>query len=270
MAHDLLVSDVDPERVSRLRDVSAGLGKAYYARLQSDERVDHRLTAIIAATYFRRSAAHSLLLAETGAASEMFLMASQAYEKHYPSYSVVMSVLARQGAVSFPRILHMTSSGQMIYPMLLALHLHERYLEHLIGLRHHVDSFRGERLGVLAIPVETFIEVFDVLRKGIESKELDRGRLNTALLPFVESYASAFVRAKRDTYHWSRLATPFHPIEPDIVGSLLLIKHILTRLEVPIEKVIARLPVAREPLSVLQHVLSLYDQNRQTSEEDQR
>jgi hypothetical protein len=267
MAHDLFVAGLEPQRVSRLRDISTELGKAYFGQLRSEaQEIDDHTTAVIAATCFRRSAAHSLLLGDTGMASEMFFMAAQAYDKYFPSYSVVMSVLAARGAVQLPRILHVTSSGQMIYPMILALQFPEKYMDRLRELRRIVDAFRGARLGVLALPIEKFIDVFDALSDGIESAEVEKEGLTTVLMPFIESYASAFIRAKRDTFHWARLVTPFHPLEPDVVGVLLLVQQALNRIDVLIENLIARLPIPREPLGVLLHVLSLYSRNHRSND----
>ena len=89
------------------------------------------------------------------------------------------------------------------------------------------------------------------------TKELDMDfrNLHTALLPFVQAYSSALERAKRDRFHWERLAMVFHPIEPDVVGLLAMIRSALRRIPVSHIDFLDGLPISHDALTVLHYCI---------------
>ncbi len=252
------LAELDSERVMRLGNVYSEIGHTYFTHAKKEETIQNRISlAFIAATYFRRSAAHSLLLSDLTGSQESFEIAGHAYRLAESPYCSVMFSLS---GISFDEFIFLNqkfNSAQMIYPMIEALQLGSQYQEQLIPWRSHIDEFRGKRLGILSIPVDNFIDLFDSLQGAIKSKKIVEKQLMTVLLPFVNAYGSAFIRAKRDTYHWKLLAIPFHPVEPDIIGLLTMVSKILSPFQYPIDKILIPMPIPNEPLSVLRQVLSI-------------
>jgi len=263
--------ELEPERVLRLRDVAADIGRAYRASLDtSDKQQDKRRVYAFAGTYFRRAAANSLLLGEHSIASKLFGDAARCYQLVGMPYSIVMRALAgkRGHDLSWDKT---SDSPQGVYALIGGLDRENRRSERLLRWRHDMDEFRGKRLGILAIPVDLYLDLFDTMA-GLE---LDSGEqvtsLREAMLPFIEIYSSALQRAKRDKFHWTRLTMPFHPVEPDVVGLVAMVANAVVGWQLSPSALFEGLPVSREATSVLNYCISRIGRqpnNRMESDEE--
>jgi hypothetical protein len=74
----------------------------------------------------------------------------------------------------------------------------------------------------------------------------------------IRGYDSGVRQATQDRYHWSRLALPFHPAEPDVFGALLLVQSAVTNSDQSLMEVVDGLPLAPETHMLLKGVLRLY------------
>ena len=248
--------ELDPDRVERLRDVSANIGKAYRIYSKNIESAMMREnTWLIGATYFRKAAANSLLLGEGQTASELFQEAAICYREARMPYSIVMDSMAGKRRES-DFWLRESPSAQNVYLLIDALGRDKRNKEESLILREKMEEYRGKRIGIFAIPVERYLDLFDTVKKVEKGRDIPIKQIREALLPFVEMYSSALVRARRDMYHWKRLAMSFHPVEPDIVGLLLMVIRSEQLRELPPEVFLKDFPVNDEAIAVLLHCIA--------------
>jgi hypothetical protein len=248
-----LLPEIDPERVLRLRDASRGIGYAYLEYRQ-EKREDYKshTNLLVAATYFRRAAAHSLLLNDLNDARSSFSMASDCYAKAGSSYNILMKVLSSDKSKrnsSHRQELRETATD--VYLLFESLYIEKVFSDENDFTRKRLDEFRGKRIGVLPMPVEKYLDLYDTLKKVISRNRDSKKELQTVILPFVETFCSAFMRARKDLYHWKMLATPFHPVEPDTLGLLVMADAVLRPRDYLVKKIIRRLPVPAEPCKVL-------------------
>jgi hypothetical protein len=259
---------LDPERVRRQRDASFGLGRAYSARATALEVTgDRELSLYAAATNFRRAAANSLLLGETNRAGELFHQAAVTYLAAGAAYGVLIENLGygqRPGEDSVvegredpwlegPReaadvyALWGTTAGRHgpAWPDAGA-----------VRFRRQLETYRTERVGILGLPVALHLEVFDSLtRSGDHAGE---GAVQEAVFPILAAYAAAILRYKSDRYHWTRLAVPFHPVEPDVIAMLVAVNRILSLRRESVGRIITALPIGHDALLLLRGALEQY------------
>jgi hypothetical protein len=250
----MLISDFFPEldegRVRQLRDVSAAIGHAYHKAMGRGERDYSQNAGVIAATYLRCAAANSILLDEFRQSAEFFAEAARLYDHAGSPYGTLMDALAGQYMADSPRH-NFGTSAQSVYVLVSALG-DERAVppEYLLQLRKELDEFRGTRTGVLAIAIDHYLDLFDALHNMIDA-EARLSLLREALLPFVHSYSVALRRARRDKFHWTRLAMVFHPVEPDIIGMFVIVANALTRARIDYRIMLEGFPVDREAMAIL-------------------
>jgi hypothetical protein len=113
------------------------------------------------------------------------------------------------------------------------------------------DEFRGKHLGVFAIPLEQYLDLFDALYLATQELDMELHGVRQAVLPFIQTYSLALKRARRDTFHWQRLAMIFHPVEPDIVGLLAMTTWALGRRHVSYSDLLEGLPVSHDAVDIL-------------------
>lgn len=242
-------------RVRRLRDVAAQIARCYLTSEKTrPERKDETYAYAVAATYYRRAAADSLLLGERTASSEWFWEAARCYRVAGMPYSVVMGALTWRGRQRWAWQ-KMVRSAQGVYLLIDRLGRETESSKRLAMWRKEMDEYRGERLGILAVPVDLYLDLFDAIARMEQDSNLQHRSLREALLPFVQVYSSALRRARRDKFHWSRLAMPFHPLEPDITGLIVMVARAAAKREVSLSAVLEGLPISHETLAVLDYIL---------------
>ena len=243
------------DRVERLRDACAAVGRSFYssAEKRTDRQYAHYENAV-AATYFRRAAAHSVLLDDFQTACKYFGKASRCYGLAEMPYGILMEVLcgAHTDDSSWGKV---TESPQEVYKLIADLGMKKGTLDEVRKSRHKLDDFRGKNLGVLAIPFDQYLDLFDALYLATENPKSGLRRVRQAVLPFVQTYSSALQRAKRDTFHWERLAMVFHPVEPDIVGLLSMTISALGKSRVSHSDLLKGLLVNQEAVNILMYCL---------------
>lgn len=263
--------EIDMDRVERLRDASAHIGHAFLASIKRSEKREYReKEGIIAATYFRRAAANSLLLDDFSMASEFFEEAARCYQQAQMPYSMVMVALS--GRATSDWSWHAAAeSPQGVYALMAVLCEKVIHSEYLQKARHKLDEFRGSRLGVFAHPLDQYLDLFDAVYMSMEIARKGVHTLREALLPFIQTYSSALQRARRDQFHWQHLSMVFHPVEPDVIGLLVMTKNAIMRNGLNQSDMLEGLPVSREAIEVLSyflHNIGRGPNNRMDSDEE--
>jgi hypothetical protein len=222
--------NLDPELIGRDRDMSAGLAKAH-ERLSQEVRKDDKERRFIhlmsSATEYRRAGAHSVLLSDRKTAIVMFHRAGQLYFAARRPYALMMfscsegdlgSVLA--SAHDFGGIDGIERT-QLSYLLLAsAAGREKRDRETFERINTVLAASQTAPIGVLGIPVGAYID----LANALVVDELSLPRMAETLLPFLVPYGTAIRRCMEDEYHWQRMAFPFHPAEPDILGVLFCVE----------------------------------------------
>jgi len=224
---------LDPELIDRDREMSAGLAKVHENLSQNipDRNADQRFVHVMAsATEYRRAGAHSLLLSDRETASDMFRRAGHLYAKLRKPYALMMfscsdgSVRAR--AHDFGSV-EGVERTQLAYLVLASATGWDDDRDHDVFKRisHGIESSHTAPIGVLGIPVGAYLDLASTLTNETPSPR----QMIEVLLPFLFPYSVAIRRCMEDRYHWERLAFPFHPAEPDILGVLFCVEATLRR-----------------------------------------
>lgn len=249
--------ELDPDLVSRLGDVAADIGRAYFAKAKRSKSLDDRMhLSAIAGTYFRRAAANSLLLGNHANSSKLFRSASRSYGSAGMAYSVMMKVLS--GDRKLDAVLEVNlHSPQSVYSYLLmqATALKFQAPDRIQRWRYHLDDLRGTRLGIFAFPIDLYLDLIDALQVAEGESHTYVARLRRALLPFFETYSQALSRAKRDQFHWKRLIMPFHPVEPDIISVAVITARAVTRRRLTPSSLLEGMPLSHEAYDVLAYCM---------------
>jgi hypothetical protein len=294
------------QRLERQREVHRNLALGYEAAAGPDPRTseDEQATAgpdrlppeerhkrlAIAATNFRRAAAHSLLLSEYGqqrdsygfgyendetdelSARALFRKAAEAYHRLRMPYTLLMeSFASRRASTGWRTLTHWldeeSSDGdtryqqQLIY---LLLAVAATLPSSGIGIRPYdevyrqLESFRARPLGTLGFPLAYYLDLYAAFRGYHRAPTLEE-----AIFPFIAGYNAAVRQATSNDYHWRRLAMPFHPVEPDVFGVLLLAGRVMEEKEGrTVLSLLERLPLAAVSRTLLEGVLSDYDEDQ--------
>jgi len=207
------------------------------------ERVRH-FSANVAATSFRRAGAHALLLGEAERAREYFGRAAAAYVELDMPYGLFLEACAggvsrrpddvelrlwnlfarwnarREAPASederddLTRPIEEPLGSQLPYLLLAAAGARNTGQLDKRALRTEAEARRTRPAGVLMLPVSVLLEVADALAA--------RESIYQALFPVIAAYDTAVRIASANEFLWERVAMPFHPLEPDILGILML------------------------------------------------
>ncbi len=123
--------------------------------------------------------------------------------------------------------------------------------------RRRLDAYRTESVGLLGMPVVAYLDLFDALVYAPDDIAADA--VAKASFPIVAAYAAAVRRARQDHYHWIRLATPFHPLEPDVIGMFLVTSRSLKSKNHSLARIFSGMPIADDALGLLRDSLRQYD-----------
>ena len=251
---------IDPERIRRERDAAASIGRAYlHTETFSGEAVDRELLQYAAATQLRRAGAHSLLLDDVKAARKLFHEAAKIYEASGAAYGSLLDHLGyaepsprrdrEGGSVHASDAFYLweaTASG-------------DRDSQMNTLLRRRLESYRADGIGILGLPAGIYLDIYDAVRHAEDvNRPAGLSAITEAVLPLLSAYDFAVRRARADRFHWERLATPFHPVEPDIVAFLVALHSAMKRLDTPVSTVIARIPLSEDTQSLLRESLRQY------------
>lgn len=251
--------ELNANRVRRLRDMNAAIGRAYRSAMKDAAESQMKKNNVIAATYLRYAAANSVLLGDFPQSSDLFVEASSLYVLAGSSYGILMEILGGHHLANSPWF-GFSTSAQSVYGLISALGDKSSEPKHLLSFRKKLEDFRGSRIGIFATPVDHYLDVFDGLLKVIETDASPK-LLREALLPFIHTYAAALRRARRDRFHWSRLSMVFHPVEPDLIGLFIIVANALPRANMDYSYIFEGLPVDRETINILTYCIEKLGRN---------
>src|SRR6266850_652721 len=184
-----LFKELDAETVFRLREGSSNIGKSYLALARKSKSVyDRQYLATVAGTYFRRAAADSLLLDELENASKLFRSAARCYSLTSTPYSSVMKALAgvRSSDKSSLKPEERGRSPEEVFALIELIGRRPREVDSHMQWRHKLDEFRGSRIGIFALQLDSYLEVVDALLSVARGFQTAVSTLQQAVLPFLE------------------------------------------------------------------------------------
>lgn len=232
------------EAIQLDRKFCQGLGLVYMKSADRSEGLERRHTLrAFAATNFRRAAAHAILLDDPRSATKLFSEASRAYASLRMPYALMMLALAGHPEESSDIIgtIHESTQQeidqgsqalqkQWAYMLVFnAATMHRNRREDSTAVRafepmqRKLGAFESSPIGILGLPIGCYIDLANALAGSRGSY------IEEALFPFLSAYNTAMHQAGLNTFHWSRLLMPFHPVEPDILSLLVLTHWAFTR-----------------------------------------
>lgn len=255
---------LQPSRVRAMRDACAGIGRGYLRGVESQEdAADRQIGLVAAGTNLRRAAAHSLLLGDTDQGLSLFRDAARAYTVAGAAYGAFVETLAQQrhpgNQFELPTPKHPADVWRLWSPDVAfgsAGRWSDEIFQKIARFRRDMDVYRTERVGLLGLPVATYLELFDAAIASV--RDTGEHALREALLPILAAYAAAVKRCREDRYHWLRLALPIHPVEPDVLGILLALDAWLRTRQASITRLITDMPVGSDALTLLRGSLKQY------------
>lgn len=260
MNENLEALGLDSTRIQIQRDVSTSIGEIYISKAESRRREQEwQMDYYAAATNFRRAAANSLLLRETEQARRLFHAAALAYAKAGSAYGVFLENLGEEDVDELPISEQRPRNGQDIFLLLGPKSIRNglfRQTEQSAKHRLELEDYRSQRVGVLGIQVEVYLEIYDSLT--LATVEDESAMLRQAILPLIASYANALRQCRRDRYHWNRMATPFHPIEPDVMAVMVGLDRALAERRSSLTNMIADLPLRTDARQLLNDTILQY------------
>lgn len=222
---------LDPEAIYTDREVSAGLAAVYVNRAREfDGKELRERSYLLAATEYRRAAAHSVLLSEWNQASKMFEQAGFSYRELGIPYGAMMYGCAhspnevREFAHGYEQRPRPSDRTQEVYDLLGTAATTFAIPE---GIVAELSPSANSPIGVLGLPVGAYLD----LARSLYFDSADGyawERIAQAALPFLSAYSSAIVRAHESDL-WDSLIFPFHPAEPDILSVLCFVETAVQR-----------------------------------------
>lgn len=253
---------LDPELIVRDREMSAGLAKAHERLVQetSDGDADLRYVHFMAAaTEYRRAGAHSLLLSDRKSATEMFRRAGSLYARLGKPYAVMMfscadgdlgSIMASTHDFGIAEGVERTQLSYLI--LATAAGPEDRDREAFGNVSQRILATQNAPVGVLGIPVGAYLDLANVLADRTASF----GRFFEAFLPFLSAYSMAIRRCMENKFHWERLAFPFHPTEPDVLGVLFCVEAtLLSRQQGSVLEIVRNMPLGEVSMDLLYNAI---------------
>lgn len=216
-------------------DLNASFAIASYNReMKNVNEPQYSNYSKFAATLFRRAAAHSLLLNTLFEERDsLFWQATSAYIELGSPYSNMMNIFITgnrsQDILKYSRFTPNNENkegdsieieSQATYSLIANIFSQDR------ELRRNLEIYRRTPIGVLGIPVGTYLNLYDALN-SLTVIERRSTKIEQAIYEFIGHYDRALPLARSNKYHWERLALPFHPAEPDIFSVLLYVHQAL-------------------------------------------
>jgi len=243
---------LDEVRVRRQRDALRGLGAAYTFKAEEfykkEQAGTEQLWLLAAASNYRRAGANSVLIGDTNEARNQFSQSAKIYKRLKMLYGSFILNLGNDADADQPvnfrhdksDIFGLWSQGEI------------NLTDQPRNIRVSLEAYRSTSVGSMGFEIGSYLDLFD----AVSSWEKGSYRAVEALLPFLAAYSVALKRAQADKYHWSRLAMPFHPAEPDILALLVSTNRQLRLRGGSIGLLLERLPIGREVISLLKDLLN--------------
>jgi hypothetical protein len=246
---------IDREIVTVDKDFCLGLGYGY----RSEERSIPRAESLYAsAANFRRAGAHALLLGDADIFTGAFREAQTMYGLLFEPYGLIMSAFVSDGKYpnfSFPTMDSEVYSpyGAMAYAVLTEAALGKAAPP---GHRQrHLPAVPfAEQLGVLGLPSSAYLNLAAALKEDASN---NLRLIARSILPFVSAFDLALTQARQNAYHWQRVALPFHPAEPDILGVVILVEICLRRRSESVRSILEMIPISSLAAEIIFHTLQL-------------
>lgn len=280
MINESLLKDLqlDSSHIKRDRKTLEVIAISYLESVSHNKEKSDKAFAI-AASCFRRAAAHSLLLGDYNNkkvsdhlnAKLLFSKSALAYSKLGLPYSVFISTFTNKSPETWKKFEHWIdldmSKYQSIIPPLQSIYLllsnadfqsRENNNDKLISIRRNLEAFRSLPIGILGLSIGLYLDVVDAMNPLNRKKSIS---LEESVLPFIYVFSFSLKQAMQNKYHWKRLAMPFHPAEPDIFGILLLVNRAMKSMgDMTILKVTENLPLRSDCKEFLKGILQDYDE----------
>jgi hypothetical protein len=258
------------ETVQLDRRFCEGLARAYLKSAERAESQERRHTHLaFAATSFRRTGAHAVLLDDFQSATKLFSEAAHIYARLRVPYTLMMLALAGRleeaqeifnGMLErFTSELEQTSRlpwRQSVYMLLFRAATYapspnrgfnvEGILE---DMRRELQASGAKPVGILGLPVAAYLNLAVALAGSQDLSPQE------AIVPFLSAYNGAMRQASLNTHHWGRMVLPFHPAEPDILSVLVLAHLALKERKRSVFDLLEGFPLAWSSRSILHGAL---------------
>jgi hypothetical protein len=247
---------------------SLGTAKIYRERANQDSPSAQR-EHLISATNYRIAGANSLLLGSIDNARKHFHNSAFEYLAAGSSYGLLIDNLGYSDNIkNYSNIGSIREETDVfnMWPMLLNISTHFDNRKGPINWDYwneNIVNFRNEPVGLLGLPVNVYINLFKSLalagNRNNKSNEINiYEEIAAALFPFANAYSLALDRARSDEYHWTQLAMPFHPVEPEMMAVLIGAKYLIPGNNF-IEGLMAYLPIGKLPRLIIDYVFRQYE-----------
>lgn len=261
MPSDDLVRDMglDPDLITA--DFNASMGMASYYRRMRD--IIPNATAL-AASLFRRAAAHTLLLDSLNESRVgVFTEGARAYGVEGHPYAHVMAAFAHANIGDLRRGSWAgRPQPQHAFQLLASLDNPGWSGD---DPRTGLDTMQRAPVGVLGVPVGDYLRLYEGInalagddrnnpyaafsrrwqRPPDDSSRRATDQVINGLQNILIRYDDALEDSRRDEYHWEMLESPLHPAEPEVFAALAYTRRALqrTRQESIVETAIAEVDV---------------------------
>jgi hypothetical protein len=270
--------NLDYKWVERDLQLSQELADGYNILAHHSEGSKREETFLVSASFYRRAAAHALLLGQygyrgpygpAGAAdvNKLFTAAIDAYQTAGTPYSSFLCIFSPN---IYPNesfvtnwLDHLARAESDWHPQLVYLLLYSAVFlpkwrpdnDVLYSIRQGMELYRIEPIGVLGTPISYYLDLIDAM-----NARTDVDAIEQAISPFLSQYDFAIRQAQKNVYHWQRLAMPFHPAEPDLVGVMLYTNRFLYSLRSrrSVLDMIQESRMEHQTMSLLYGILSHY------------
>lgn len=287
MSNRLEELEIDVQAVEWDAKSSVGVGQHYIS--QANEAADSEdggeTKYLAAATAFRRAACHYLSLDQPEKAANLFSRAANAYYRTDNAYAYLLAALTDEETDLPSSLEYFKSPGNdsdaaswanspdeerfprritpnSIYAALDLVRQRDYRAEYeSIPKSEQFAAKRSSGLGTLGLPLDTYLNLAQLAIRvppgGREVKNVNeqfaplREEARQVLTPLLSAYSNALSQAQQNSYHWKRLAMPFHPAEPDILGPLVMLREPLEMIDFDLVEELAGTPISGESRRVL-------------------
>jgi hypothetical protein len=249
---------LDRELIERDREMAAGMGRAHLRIARNPEYAATAFShAMAGATEYRRAGAHSLLAGDPGAAQKHFIEAGTLYLRGGNPYGLLMfacgGIAARRLDVPAHEYGLLEGADRLHRPYLILAGTAGGWYRGGEADETELGGSRATSIGMFGLPLGAYLDLAHAVN---EERIGNREAVTRACMPFLSAYSNTFARARENSYHWRKMAMPFHPAEPDVLSLLLLVDSATRERGQPwLGGMLRRLPLPAEPMELLAELL---------------